>query len=42
MPQYKVTIDGYESGLTTRTVEQQFREQYGAPEIEIEVTEVEQ
>jgi len=41
MPEYTITIDGYESGLTAKTVEQQFREQYGSPEIEITVTESE-
>lgn len=39
MSEYTITIDGYESGLTEKTVEQQFREQYGGPEIDITVTE---
>jgi hypothetical protein len=39
MTEYTITIDGYESGLTTKTVEQQFREQYGAPETKVTVTE---
>lgn len=42
MTQYTITIEGYESGLTAKTVEQQFREQYeGAYEqqVSIEVEE---
>lgn len=41
MPEYTVTIDGYESGLTEKTVEQQFREQYGGPDVSITVEESE-
>jgi len=39
MSEYSITIDGYESGLTEKTVEQQFREMYGSPEVEITVEE---
>jgi len=44
MTRYTVTIDGYESGLTAKTVEQQFREQYEgayAQDIDITVEETE-
>ena len=41
MPEYEVTIDGYESGLTAKTVEQMFREQYGTPNTVITVRESE-
>lgn len=37
MTEYQITIDGYESGLTAKTVEQQFRDMYGSEEIEITV-----
>ena len=37
MTEYTVTIEGYESGLTAKTVEQQFREMYGGPDVTIEV-----
>ena len=39
MAEYTIEIDGYESGLTTKTVEQMFREQYGDMDVEITVTE---
>lgn len=39
MTEYRITIDGFESGLTEKTVEQQFREMYGAEDVEITVTE---
>lgn len=41
MPEYEVTIDGYESGLTAKTVEQIFREMYGNPNTVITVRESE-
>ena len=41
MTEYTVTIDGYESGLTEKTVEQQFREQYGGSDVSITVEESE-
>ena len=41
MTEYTVTIDCYESGLTEKTVEQQFREQYGGPDVSITVEESE-
>ena len=41
MTEYTVTIDGYKSGLTEKTVEQQFREQYGGPDVSIIVEESE-
>jgi len=39
MTEYTITIEGYESGLTEKTVEQQFREQYGGPDMTITVQE---
>jgi len=39
MTEYEITINGYESGLTRRTVEQAFREQYGGPAVTITVSE---
>jgi len=38
MTEYTITIDGYESGLTGKTIEQQFREIYGAEDVEITVS----
>jgi len=39
MTEYTITIDGYESGLTRKTVEQMMREQFGGQDVEIHVTE---
>lgn len=39
MTSYTITIEGYRSGLTEKTVEQQFREMYGRGEVEITVEE---
>jgi hypothetical protein len=39
MPQYTITIDGYESGLTEKTVEQMIREQFAYENVEIHVAE---
>jgi len=41
MTEYTITIDGYESGLTAKTVEQQFREQFGGQDVHISVREKE-
>jgi hypothetical protein len=41
MAEYVIEIDGYESGLTRLTVEQEFREMYGGPDMTITVTEKE-
>jgi len=37
MTEYTITIDGYESGLTRKTVEQMIREQFGGQDIKIDV-----
>jgi hypothetical protein len=43
MTEYTITIDGYESGLTAKTVEQMFRERYeGADAQQVEITVEEQ
>lgn len=39
MGEYEITISGYESGLTTKTVEQEFREMYGGPDVRIDVAD---
>lgn len=42
MPEYKVTIDGYESGLTARTVRFMFQEMYDNQDLTVTVRESEQ
>jgi len=42
MTEYTITVDGYESGLTEKAVEQTVREQFGGQDVTITVTEVNQ
>jgi hypothetical protein len=39
MTEYTITIDGYKSGLTGKTIEQSMREQFGGPGVDITVSE---
>jgi len=40
MTEYTITIDGYESGLTEKAIEQSFREQFGSYDVDITVEEI--
>jgi hypothetical protein len=42
MTEYTITVDGYESGLTEKTVEQAVREQFGGQDVTITVAVVNQ
>lgn len=39
MSEYTITIDGHESELSRKTIEQTFREQYGGKNVSVTVTE---
>lgn len=39
MTEYTITVDGYETGLTRKTVEQMIREQFGGQDVDITVRE---